>query len=308
MTGHPRLLQAARAGFLLAVAAATYLAFRGHGDDVATAVRATPVPAVGLAALLVLAGLVTTSVAWLRVLGGFGHRLTGREGRAVFFLGQLGKYVPGGVWSIGAHAHLAGAHAVPARVTASTSLVFLGLNVATSALVVGASTAAGSADTPWPRWVGPLVVLAGLVALLPPVVNRLAGAVAGRSGCLRLRPLEVVRLAGLLLVTWGCYAAAVVVITPEPSWSLLGLTAVAFALSYAVGVAVVVAPAGVGAREVTLVALLAPTIGVGPAGAVAILTRLLHTGADLVLALVMWLAARSRRTARTVRVPSDAQA
>jgi hypothetical protein len=283
---------AARVAFLVAVGVATWLAFRGHGDDIVRALEDTSAAAALGAVALVLLGLALTSVAWLRVLGAFGHPLPGTPGRAVFFVGQLGKYVPGGVWSIGAHAHLAAEHDVPPRVTAGTSLVFLGLNVATSSLVVGVATVSGAWDGPLDGWLGPLIVVGGLVALAPPVVTRLAGVVAGRAGRLRLDVVETARLALLLLLTWGCYAGAVVALVPDPSWALLPLAAGSFALSYAVGVAVVVAPAGVGAREVTLVALLAPAVGVGPATAVAVLTRLVHTGGDLAMALVTWLAAR----------------
>jgi hypothetical protein len=280
-----RLVLAARLAFVAAVVVATALAFRGHGAEILAAIGSTPPHAIALAAAFVLVGLLVTSVTWLRLLRDYGHPLSGTDGRAVFFVGQLGKYVPGGVWSIGAHAHLAAAHAVPARVTAGTSLVFLGLNVATSALVVGVATTTGAWEPPWPEAVGALLVVVGLVALLPAVVNRLARVVSGAAGELRLGWVEVVRLAAMMAVTWTAYAAAVVVITPDPRASLVPLAAGAFALSYAVGVAVVIAPAGVGAREVTLVALLAPAIGLGPAGAVAILTRLIHTAADLGLAL-----------------------
>lgn len=292
-----RLVLAARVAFLLAVGIGAYVAFRGHGQEVASAVRATGGVSLAGAAGLVLAGLGLTSVAWRRVLAGFGHRLPAREGSAIFFVGQLGKYVPGGVWSIGAHAHLAAAHAVPARVTAGTSLVFLGLNIATSGLVVGLSTWAGA--LPWPGWLGVVVAGLGLVALHPRLVTYGAGLVAGRSGALMLSAAEVARLAGLLTLTWLCYAGAAVVLAPDPSWTLLTLAAGATAVSYAVGVAVVLAPAGLGAREVTLVALLAPVVGLGPAGAVAVLTRVLHTGADLLLALVSGWVARQGSPSRT---------
>jgi uncharacterized membrane protein YbhN (UPF0104 family) len=58
----------------------------------------------------------------------------------------------------------------------------------------------------------------------------------------------------------------------------------------------VFAPAGVGVRELTLIALLAPVIGLAASGAVAILNRLLHTGGDLLMALLSWLLVRGRRT------------
>ena len=293
-----RLVLAARAAFLLAVLVATWLAFRGHGSEIGSALRSTPPLAVVGAAALVLGGLGATSVAWLRVLAAFGRRLPGREGRSVFFVGQLGKYVPGGVWSIGAHAHLAAAHDVPAGVTAGTSLVFLGLNLATASLVVGVATGTGAWDPPLADALGPLLVVAGLVALVPAVVNRLAGLVAGRAGRLALDLRGMTVLVVLLLATWSCYAGAVVLLTPARDPSTFALAAGAFALSYVVGVVVVVAPAGVGAREVTLVALLAPVVGLGPAGAVAVLTRVLHTAGDLGLALLTWALTRALTRAR----------
>ena len=67
---------------------------------------------------------------------------------------------------------------------------------------------------------------------------------------------------------------------------LIAIAAGGFAAAYVVGVAVVVAPAGVGAREVTLVALLSPAVGLATATAVALVTRVLHTAADLTLAAV----------------------
>lgn len=279
-------MRAARWLFLVAVLVGAGLAFRGHGEEVVAAIGSTPVGAVAAAAALVVLGLLVTSVAWLLLLRRFGTPLAGGVGRSVFFVGQLGKYVPGGVWSIGAHAHLAREHGVPVRVTASTSLTFLGLNLATAGLVVGSVAAAGADVGPLTGASGVALAAAALVALVPVMVNRAAGLVAGAD--LRLRWLDVAALVALMAVTWGCYAGAVVVLTPEPSWSSLPAAAAAFALAYTIGVAVVVAPAGVGAREVTLVALLSPVIGVGAAGAVAILTRLLHTGADLLLALVAW--------------------
>ena len=52
------------------------------------------------------------------------------------------------------------------------------------------------------------------------------------------------------------------------------------------------APAGMGAREVTLIALLSPVTGVTTATALALLTRVLHTGGDLLLAAGSWALVR----------------
>lgn len=286
--GHPAL----RWAFLTLALACLAWGFRDQGDALLSAIRATAPGAVLTAGLLVLIGLNLTSLAWVILLGGYGHRLSTRHGRAVFFVGQLGKYIPGGVWSMGAHAQLARAYAVPVRVTVSNSLTFLWLNLATAGLVVGAASLAGVSDIHVERWLVIAGTVGSLVAITPPVLSRAAAVFSAGAHRPQLGPLRLGRVVVLLAVTWTAYAGVVVALTPDADPELLPAAGGAFALAYAVGVLVVFAPAGVGAREVTLVALLAPLIGLAPAGAVAILTRLLHTGADVVMALVSWLLVR----------------
>ena len=59
-----------------------------------------------------------------------------------------------------------------------------------------------------------------------------------------------------------------------------------FAFAWCVGFLVVFAPAGAGVRDVVLVAILSPTLGVGNATAVALVSRVLLTVADLITAAV----------------------
>lgn len=296
-----RWLDLLRGGFLLAVLGFAWWGLRDQGEELAGVVRRTSPAGVAVAAVLVVAGLLVTSVAWLRLLAGFGHRLPGRAGRAVFFVGQLGKYIPGSVWSLGAHAGLARGLDVPARVTVGTSLTFLGLNLATSGLVAGSFALTGAWESGVPRWLVATAVVGCAAGLTPYVVNRAGSLVAGAGRPLRLSPADVGVLVTLMAVTWSCYAAALIALAPEPSAALFPLAAGAFTTAYAVGVLVVVAPAGMGARDVTLVALLAPVTGVTTATAIALLTRALHTGCDLVLAAVAWGLARATR--REVVVP-----
>lgn len=281
--------------FLALVAGFVGWGFRDQGGELLDAIRATSPAAVAVAGLLVLIGLNLTSIAWLELLGGFGHRLPVRHGRAVFFVGQLGKYIPGGIWSMGAHTQLARAHDVPVRVTVSNSLTFLWINLATAGIVAGGAGLVGLSDVPLPSWLTVAGVVGCLVALTPPMLTRAAAVFSAGAHRPRLRVPRLARLVVLMAVTWTAYAGALVALTPDPEPALVPAAAGAFALAYAVGVVVVFAPAGVGARELTLVALLAPAIGLAAAGSVAILIRLLHTAGDLLLALVSWVLSRGRR-------------
>jgi glycosyltransferase 2 family protein len=71
-----------------------------------------------------------------------------------------------------------------------------------------------------------------------------------------------------------------------------------FAFAWSVGFLVVLAPAGAGVREVLLVAMLGPVLGVADATAVALMSRVLTTAGDLITAAVA--AGCSRRYAEAV--------
>lgn len=289
-----RWLDVARWVFLGAVLAFAWWGLRDRTDELMDALTATSPWRIVLSGLLVTLGIGVTSTAWLRLLAAYGRELPPREGRAVFFVGQLGKYIPGAVWSMGAHAQLARKHRVPVRTTVSTSLVFLGLNLATAALVASSAALVGASSVAVPGWVLVLVVLAGVVAISPWVVN-FGGSLLASGDRLALTRGGVVRVVVLQAVTWAAYAGAMLLLAPDPSARVFAVAAGAFATAYVVGVLVVVAPAGLGARDVTLVALLAPVMGLTSATAIALITRVLHTGGDLGLAFLAWAWARGRR-------------
>lgn len=290
-----RLLNVLRWVFLALVLGFAWWGLHDRGGELLDVVRGTSPVALAAAVALVVVGLLVTSVAWLRLLAGYGHRLPPGEGRAVFFVGQLGKYIPGSVWSMGAHAELARGFDVPMRATVGTSLMFLWLNLATSGVIAGSCALSGAWQPAAPDWVVASVLAGCVVALAPPAVGRVGRLVAGPGRPLRLSWREMGALVALMAVTWTSYAGALLALAPDPSPAQFPVAVGAFTTAYAVGVLVVVAPAGVGAREVTLIALLAPVTGVTTATALALLTRALHVAGDLVLALGSWVAVRATR-------------
>lgn len=289
------VLALARVLFLLATAFFAWWSLRGRFDEVGDALAGTSWLGVLLALVLVVTGLLLTGFLWLRVLDGYGFRLPFGDGFAIFFVGQLGKYVPGSVWSIGAQAQLARPHAVPPRATVGASLVFLGFNVATAALAGGVVALAGGVSLGVPAWLVTIGVLAVLLGLLPTVVNTLGTRVGGAP--LRLRIVDVLSAVALMSAVWTLYALALLALVPDPSWRLLAALGGAFTLGYAVGVVIVFAPAGLGAREATFIALLTPVADLATATSVALLARVVHLIADFgVAGVTWWLANRARRT------------
>lgn len=290
MRGRQALL-AARIGFVLLVVGFAWWGFRGRWDEIGDALVATD-PWRLLASVAVTAfGLALTALLWRRLLAGLGPALPRRDAAAIFLVGQLGKYIPGSVWTFAAQAQLGRRHEVPARVSVAASSVFLLLHTFTG-LALGAGLAAAGlleVDGPWWLWAA---AAAGAAALItPPVVRRTAARLAGRTTTVGLGPADLAIAIGLMAAVWTTYGVGLALLVDHGDVDLVTATG-AFALSHAAGVLLVFAPAGLGAREGVIIALLGPVVGLGPAAAVALLSRVVHTVADFLVAVVARAAVR----------------
>src|SRR4051812_15047154 len=132
-----------------------------------------------IASLVLAGGAALTSVlgqmlCWRELLSDLGSPLALRPAGRVFFLGQLGKYLPGSVWPVVAQMELARDLQVPRRRTATTVLLFMLMNVVTAAAVAGLTlpfTLTGSTAAAQWRWAFLLLILL-LAVLHPAVLNR----------------------------------------------------------------------------------------------------------------------------------------
>lgn len=292
-----RLLRLARACFLVLTVAGAWWGFRGRWDEIGDALAGTsPVRALAAVALT-LCGLALTSVLWRHLLARLGARLPQRDAATIFFVGQLGKYIPGSVWTFAAQAQLGRRNRVPARSSVAASSLFLVLHTFSGVLLGSTLAAAGVVGTDLPRWLWGLAALGSAALLAPPLVRRIGSRIAGPEADAAFDVRDLLVGLGLMAAVWLAYgAAAQTLIGPAGSADGrdLVVTTAAFALSHAAGVLLVVAPAGLGAREAVLVALLGPVTGVATAAAVALLARLVHTVADFAAAGTSSLAARRR--------------
>lgn len=254
-----------------------------------------------------MAGLGCTALAWRRLLGGLGHPLGLVDASTIFFTSQLGKYVPGSVWPYVAQARLGAARGVPGSRAAQAGLTFVLLHLMTG-VVVGLPRLLVGADLDARFSLALLVVPVVLVLVHPAVTTRMTALVA-RVTHVRLQPAAAtwgsLAVASLwLLVAWLLYgislAALVAPLEGLGPGMVVQLTS-AYALAWSVGfvgaaVVVVAAPAGLGFREVALLATLTGIVAPGPAGLVVLLSRALMTLAD-----VLWaglVAASARLTGR----------
>jgi glycosyltransferase 2 family protein len=272
-------------------------------DAVVEAVSTIGIGGVAGSIAATLAGLGATGVAWRALLAGLGSPLRPPAAAGIFFVAQLGKYLPGSVWPYVAQARMARAHGVPVARSATAGILFVLMHCATGAVIAAAvlpltGDPAIQERFGWLPWVAPWL----LVALHPAVVHRaltLVHRLTRRGDPPRRLPWPAL-LIGLasLAVAWVCYGAALfalVVPLSGASWEAWGLSFGGFALAWTAGflaaaVLVVAAPAGLGVREVALYFVLGPLLSGGALTAVVVFSRIGQLIGDVVWAALgaMW--------------------
>ncbi len=307
-----RLLTAARSrparwGFgVLTVALAVWAVAAEWSDVRAAAARLGPLPVL-LAALATAVNVLLAGAMWRSALADLGSVLPVRVAARVFYLGQLGKYLPGSVWPMVMQAELGADHGVPRRRTATASLVALMLSVASAFGVVLLTLPVQNGVLP-ARFGWAVVLVVPLAVLLHPrvlgaVVDR-ALAVAGReplehrtstAGTLRATGWAAGSWVGAGLQVWVLAVALGMRVSPGTAALAIG----GYCLAWAVGFVFVIAPAGAGVRELALAAVLAGELGRGEVLVVVLVSRVLFTAADLVAAGLALLGARRELPART---------
>lgn len=281
----PQLLVAA-----LVLAGGAFLVWR-RADDLAAAVDELSLGRFVLSGLLAIAGTVLIQLIWAALLRGFGAHPGGRDAAAVFFVSQLGKYLPGSVWPVVAQMQFGLRWGVPRAVMFAANVLLLGM-VTASGIAVGAVLLPWSSPdgltTYW--WLLPLLVplLAGLhPRTVPAVLDVLLRRLKREPLGVTLSGRGVGASAAWALATWVVLGLHVVVLVG--AFGDVGARELAAAiggmgLAWAAGIAFIPAPAGAGVRDTILVLTLTPIIGSPAALTVALASRLLLLVADVVLA------------------------
>ncbi|MFC4561997.1 lysylphosphatidylglycerol synthase transmembrane domain-containing protein [Nocardiopsis mangrovi] len=254
-----------------------------------------------------LAGLGAQMLAWRAILADLGSPLPLPTAARVMFVGQLGKYLPGSVWAFVAQVELARDHEV-ARQRGITATVLAVAVTLTVNLAVAAATLPFTSEDAARRWwwalaVAPVLLAALHPRVLTPVIHA-AVRLARRSRTVPDEELE--RVSGRGMAAAVGWSVAAWVPLSLSIWLLvagvddgargpgaLAASAGAYALAWTLGVLVVIAPAGLGIRELVLVVALAPLIDPGSALIVAALSRLVTTLGDILWAGAALLATRS---------------
>lgn len=244
-----------------------------------------------LATTCVLAAYSAFVLSWRRILGRFGGPLGALDAHRIWYIGNLGRYVPGKLLQLAGTAYLARAKGVSPVLTVSASLTSQAF-VLCAALVLAALTLpelgveAAGLGVLWP--VGLAVAAVLLLVVLTPALDlayRLALRLLGRSEYFETLPAsEKVVLLAANLIAWLAFGTgfwlfvrAVAPIEADTFVPMLGISAA----GYAGGYLAVFVPGGLGVREGIYALLLAAYVPPSMAVAIAILCRVWLTACEL---------------------------
>lgn len=248
-------------------------------------------------------GMWLLAVLWWRCLRVFRARRPLRSVSAWYFAGELGKYLPGGIWPVVGRGELARRDGVARATAYATTLVSLAV------MCVGAGIAGGilvpffafDGGRLGPELLIVALIPAGVIGVHPKLFGaalRWLGRISkGRIDIAAPRWRDMLGLIALATPTWLAIGGASVLIAEALGYQFQPAR-VAFAaiVAWIIGFLAVPVPAGAGVRELLFV--LVCGLGVGPATAVAAVARVFLLAVDGVGGLMgLFMVRRSRKSA-----------
>ncbi len=255
-----------------------------------------------LSALVALGTFVIMASNWRRLIAGFGHQLPLRKAFRVFYLSDMGRYIPGKIWPLLGILYLTKKEGIPPeQATASFILVQIFAIPASLLLfavalqfepriLVDQVAVLGETST----WLICVLMLAFsvVIVLWPQRLLRIGNALLRRLSRPEVR-FELDKKVALRLfvgyaVGWFCYGVAFFLfaraVLPGVGLSLIAAVGV-FNAAYQIGYLALFAPGGLGPREVVMGFMLTPFLG-PLAMALPLLARLWSVLVEVTAALI----------------------
>jgi len=262
---------------LLLVLTGAFIAWALHGqwNEMRTSARDLQVEWrwIIAASVIVLAVYAMLIQSWRLLLRGWGGELAYLPAVRIWTIANLGRWLPGKVWSVGALSVLAAREGVSGAAAAGAAVLGTLLNIG-AGFGVAVITGAEGLDTVYAGFrIGALIAtavfVAGVLALpriLPPVLGWFAAKRGLPMADKQLTPATLWGVTAVNAASWLGYGVAFALfsrgVTPHIN-SDPALFIAAFAASYLVGFLAIFSPGGLGFREAALAIFL---VGVGAAG------------------------------------------
>ena len=239
---------------------------------------------------------------WVTMIVARSHNVRHRNAMAWYFTGQLGKYVPGGIWPILGRAELAVRNGIP-RLDAYAST---GLSLVTTYAAAVVTIGIGAAATTGHRLIAVLIAVSLLLAYaafsqpsLRTVIIRVATRISASASSLT-DPKRLARLTLLHVPAWILMSLSTSV-TASAFGANIGIADMLFitTTSWLAGFVVVGVPGGIGVREAVFTSLAGGIIGTPMAVSLALMSRVVFIAVDLSGALISNVISRLNNSAKS---------
>jgi len=282
-------------GIAIGVAGLAFVAVRIVRDreEIADALASSDPLWLVVALISGFAAMTLLGVNWLLIVRHGGAPAPWRRGLYWFFVGQLGKYVPGGIWPIVGQAELAHRDRTPRPVaywSTAMSMVATLLGAMAVAVIAGMVSPAGSRFVPIVFGLGLIVGFTALVSQrVRTALHRLADRITSRE----LRLPDAAWFAGIVaryLPVWVLFAGmnifSVVALGGAVDADLVITLIYATCVSWIAGFVIIGLPGGLGVREAVFISMMTAPLGAGIAVSVAVVSRIVSVAVDLLGAAI----------------------
>jgi hypothetical protein len=255
-----------------------------------------------LSLLLGLAAMTSIGWIWVTMIVARSHNVRHRNAMSWYFTGQLGKYVPGGIWPIVGRAELAVRNGIP-RLDAYAST---GLSLVTTYAAAVVTIGIGAAVTTGHRMIAALIAI-GLVAayaafsqpslraIIIRITSRISPSASSLTDPKRLARLTVVHVPAWILMSLSTSVTATAFGAKISIADMLFITST----SWLAGFVVVGVPGGIGVREAVFTSLAGGIIGTPLAVSLALMSRVVFIAVDLSGALISNVISRLNSSAKS---------
>lgn len=259
---------------------------------------------VALSSLVVIAAYAVLIQTWRQVVVAWGERLTFPTAMRIWFVSNLGKYVPGKVWAIAAMGTLAQEQGISPAAAMGSSVVVQLVNLVTGFgvfFVAGANVI----DVPAAALAGALGlgIMVFSAPWLVPAGVRFLNTLTGRQVKLpHLPPRAIWWAAAGTTLAWVLYGVAfhlfVSGMLRGPAPGTLGDWTAIFIGPYLIGFLAVFAPGGAGVREVFMAEALQRTglVAAAVAALLVVSSRVWLTILEIIPGVLFLLVSPSRRS------------
>lgn len=245
--------------------------------------------------LLFIVALLGYALCWNESLRFLGHKLPARRAVKVWYWSQVARYIPGSVWSIFGRIYLGGKEQISkgkviASIAIETSMLIIS-SILVFTLSLPFSNSIIGLKTYWPYFV---VGSAFFIFLYPPFFNKITDFFVHRIDkktdfSMQLPFSEIIKLLFYYALVWVIFGLAfffTINSFKDVGLALIPVFIGIFALSWVLGFLFVIAPGGLGAREVAITLMLLSYFPRPIAIVAAILSRVIMIVAESLILVI----------------------